>query len=136
MPRSAAASKGLLDFRAVAASIGDRAGIRSVVSGVDDLVVSLIAGNIHFRLADGSVAIAVPKIKRGQVLSERVARYALEVLAHGFHDYPARESVRRFLRFIPETRGRERTGLALNGAERMRRWRRSSRKAPPSNLAS
>jgi hypothetical protein len=114
-------------FKTTRSRLIERAGIRSLVSGTDDLVVRLIAGTSHYRLVDGSVAIAVQHMDTHKDLSPEIARYVLEVLAHGFHDYPTRECVRRFLRFIPETRGRERSGRALSGAERTQRWRSQNR---------
>jgi len=56
-------------------------------------------------------------------LGREEAGFVLEVLAHGFHDYTARENVCGRLRYHPERRGRERTGRAMSGAERARKFR-------------
>ena len=61
-------------------------------------------------------------------LTYRNAGFILEVLAHGFHDYTARENICGRLRYHPDYRGHERTGKAMSGAERARKFRMASKR--------
>jgi hypothetical protein len=82
-------------------SLIERAGVRSAVSGVEETRIYLIPGNRHLRLSNGDLAIGMARAESLGMSDEQRARYALEVLAHGFHDYAVRECVRRFIRFVP-----------------------------------
>jgi hypothetical protein len=82
-------------------SLIERAGVRPAVSGGEDPRIYLIPGNRHLRLSNGDLAIGMARAESLQMSDEQRARYALEVLAHGFHDYASRECVRRFIRFVP-----------------------------------
>lgn len=97
------------------------AGIRQrVTSGAWNPIV-LHAGAEHFRGSRTSY-VGVGAAKR----SDRVqALRALEVLAHGFHDYAARECVcGQGLFAAPARRGRPPIGSrAMTAKERMRRMR-------------
>lgn len=75
--------------------------MRPAVSGGEDPRIYLIPGNRHLRLSNGELAIGMERAESLQMSDEQRARYALEVLAHGFHDYATRECVRRFIRFVP-----------------------------------
>lgn len=85
------------------------------------VVVHLHAGAEHYRHRDTAI---VGVVFDGTPES---ALRVLEVLAHGFHDYAARESVcGRGLFAPPVRRGRHpRQGRAMTPAERMRRHRQS-----------
>jgi hypothetical protein len=76
-------------------------GIRPAVAGAEDACVLLVAGSQHFRLATGELAVGMQPADAIGLAREERARYVLEVLAHGFHDYAARECVRRFVMYLP-----------------------------------
>lgn len=84
--------------------------------------VRLHPGSRHFRAPDAYyVGIGRPRFSRRPQDSLRV----LEVLAHGFHDYVARETICGRALFVPpRRRGRPALlGRRMSAAERMRRMR-------------
>lgn len=88
------------------------------VSGGEDAKVVCITSRRHFLGADGTYYVGATRAPRTRVGALRV----LEVLAHSFHDYAARESVcNRGLFSAPvRPRGRPRTGpIAMTPRERM-----------------
>lgn len=86
-------------------------------------VVLLHSGPEHFRHR-GLLYVGIGGAFSGTPES---ALRTLEVLAHGFHDYAARESICRRGLFVPPVRrGRQpHRGRAMTAAERMRRHRHS-----------
>jgi len=124
----------VLSYRALC----DRAGVPPRVTGADmDRQVHILTGGQHIRpigLPD-AIGVALPRYRGRQSDALRI----LEILAHGFLDYAAREAVRGCDLFVPTAGcGRKSTGKALSGAERMRRLRSrdattlSSRRIPKS----
>lgn len=99
------------------------AGIKARVTGpdLDRRILVLAEGGHATKLRDKSLlAVSMPSYK-GRPSD---ALQVLEVLAYGFIDYAAREAVRGQVQWVaPKKRGRPRSGKALAGAERMRRWR-------------
>ena len=88
------------------------------VSGGEDVKVICVESKDHFFGPDGVYYVGVAARPRTRVGALRV----LEVLAHGFHDYAARECVCGRGLFTAPTgpRGRPRLGaLAMTARERM-----------------
>ncbi|MGA9855123.1 MAG: hypothetical protein WBR29_07600 [Gammaproteobacteria bacterium] len=101
----------------------DLAGVAVRISGADlDRRVHVLAGDQHaypVGMPD-TVGVALPGYRGTRVHALRI----LEILAYGFFDYAARETLRGRDLFAPSARpGRKASGKALSGAERMRRMR-------------
>lgn len=91
-----------------------------VATDVPEVTIVLHKGTFHFR-SPGFAYIGI-----GDFSDREQALRVLEVLAHGFHDYAARECVcGRGLFCAPTKRGRPSlTGRAMSAKERMRKHRR------------
>lgn len=99
------------------------AGLPSRVTGANTLAVLIHAGAAHYRSRDFFyVGLSCERFEP----SARAALGVLEILAHGFHDYAAREQLCQRALFVPPANpGRPRLkGRAMTAAERMRRMRR------------
>ncbi|GIK74435.1 MAG: hypothetical protein BroJett021_34230 [Chloroflexota bacterium] len=95
-----------------------------VTGGLHEILVH--PGSEHF-LVNGKPCVGLSRrLSMDFVQSE--AGFVLEVLAHGFHDYTARENICGRLRYHPDRRGRERTGKAMSSAERVRKFRLASKR--------
>lgn len=119
---AAARTLAVFSYRALCAL----AGVAPGISGADlDRHIHIFGAGPNIRpvgLPD-ALGIALPDFHGlpGDALS------ALEILAYGFLDYAARETVHGRGLFLPvKGRGRKAGGKALSGAERMRRWRGKS----------
>lgn len=103
------------------------AGVADRVTSPHSPLVFVHPGRDHFRTRAGCyVGLGRRRFsRRGREDALRV----LEILAHGFHDYAARENLRdRGLFVPPRRRGRPAlTGRKMTAAERMRRMRRRTR---------
>lgn len=95
-----------------------------VTGGLREVLVH--PGPEHF-LVNGRPCVGLSR-RSISALGQTDAGFVLEVLAHGFHDYTARENICGRLRFFPDRRGRERTGRAKSGAERARKFRQASKR--------
>lgn len=103
------------------------AGIPGRVTSPHAPRVFLHAGHDHFRSRAGCyVGIGARRFSRR---SPEASLRVLEILAHGFHEYAARENLRDRGLFVPPSRkGRPALiGRRMTAAERMRRMRRRAR---------
>ncbi|MCA1973119.1 MAG: hypothetical protein LDL44_09785 [Caenispirillum sp.] len=96
-----------------------------VTGGLSEILVH--PGREHF-LVNGKPCVGLSRRMR-KAIGQAEAGFVLEVLAHGFHDYTARENIRGRLRYRPDRRGREKTGKAMSGAERARKHRLAAGRA-------
>lgn len=95
-----------------------------VTGGLREILVH--PGSEHF-LVNGKPCVGLSRrLRKDCVPSE--AGFILEVLAHGFHDYTARENICGRLRYHPDRRGRERSGKAMSGAQRARKFRQARKR--------
>ncbi len=100
----------------------DAAEIPCRVTGAARTRVLIYVGGTHFWASGGRLYVAVAKGWRATRVG---ALRVLEVLAHGFHDYAARECIcGQNLFSVPQLRGRPSVyGRPMTAAERMRRSR-------------
>ena len=96
-----------------------------VTGGLREILVH--PGAEHF-LVNGKPCVGLSRPLR-KAIGRAEAGFVLEVLAHGFHDYTARENIRGRLHYRPDRRGREKSGKALSGAERARKYRQAASRA-------
>jgi hypothetical protein len=108
--------------RVTLSELCELAGIPCRVTSPHLPTVTVHAGASHYRGPDGLWVGLDGAFTRSALEALRI----LEVLAHGFHDYGARECVcGRGLFVAPVRRGRPaQWGRAMSAAERMRRLRR------------
>lgn len=107
-----------------------KAGVNIRVSGVPDRVVRIYGGDQNYYKAScNEFIVGVPGFKG---LTETSALKALEVLAYGFNDYKARESMCGFVKFaIRPGRGRKPlNGKAMTTSQRVAKHRLANLQKP------
>lgn len=132
-PRNVRAARGLVaPSRTTIPELCASAGIPLRVTSATWQPVILHAGTDHFRTENAS-CVGVGRWKQAD---RTQALRALEVLAHGFHDYAARECICGRGFFVPPARlGRPPLGRsAMTAAERMRKMREARARARPSRV--